>query len=626
MKTTLKTILVWLVGGTLLLGASGSTVADSLLADAFNNLNVTTSDPGYFESQVRGSIMLGSGRMRFQSSTAARPLGINIVPPSLHVGCNGIDWHFGGLSWVNGENIERMLQAAGPAALMYVIKLAINALCEDCAEELGNVIKALQKAANSSMNSCQLGQNLAATALGFASDQYCKNGSAQIGESPNFSAARKLCNGESLFHLKDLGFIKTVKQQALALSGITSDLFGGLFSGSVNPLDMGIGAEKLENNRQQGLGNQSWEALKRAGIVMDPQDIASLNGIVSRPKGRAMYQQSIAFGELFMSAMGAYVRTAPDPGSQKNPKPQDVGATIKSGTTLLGILECGTNYFMGNNTDANGDPLPPKAERVVLDVCNSLFKGQGGGSPGTISASTVSILTCDPNYTNDLFSNETTGLFYFKCFSTVQPHVGKVNLGEWAARDYVQDTLANGTIGMAVARLYSISLKIQGISGPGVMTCSTSVSGAPGATGSTLCPEEIALLENAPFPLYKVVNLAALFPALRPMLFDSYGRILGLMMAQQYILNYLRSARQFASTQAVQGVAQLRLNQELDRQITKIKKGLRKALDRVSSQMQRATILTQQIMRLEQHLRNNIFDRQILGNQAFAQSVSTAAY
>jgi len=601
----------------------------SRLSDAFNNgLNVTTSDPGKFKSQVRSSVMLGSGRMRFGNSSAATPLGINIVPPSLDIGCNGIDWHFGGLSWINGENMERMLKAAGPAALMYIVSLAINALCEDCANVLHKVIEALQKAANSSMNACQLGQGLVDAALGMASDQYCKNGSAQMGEADNFSAARAMCEGNSLFHLKDLGFVKTVNDSIDSLSSMTSDLFHGYFSGSVNPLDQGIGAEKEANSKKMRIGNHAWEALKRVGIVMDPPDIRSLSLTMSEAEALELYKESIAMGELFMSAMNFKVIVTPETEDEES-EAQTFSAQLQP-RDLLGILECGTGYFNNSIVDSSDVALEPAARDIVKDECDRLFaasNADGTSGGGTITAATIQIYVCsdDSSLSTGLISGTENMVYFTKCYSAQQPYVSKINLAKWAKRGYVESVLANGTIGMAVARLYSVSKKIQGIGGAGC-TGNYSISDSPDAGNTTLCPEEIALLENAPFPLYKVVNLAALYPALRKPLFDVYGRIMGLMMAEQYLMNYVRGAQQFATQQPVSSKMGQEIIWQLDEQITSIQDQLKSALDRVGADLERATILTEQINRLEQRLRNDIFNRQILGNQAFSQSVSTAAY
>jgi hypothetical protein len=88
--------------------------------------------------RVRGKEMdtLGGGgiRIRWEDQTYAL---VNVVPPSLKIGCGGIDINLGSLGLLNFDQFGKLFEALmGPAGVMFAAQLALSALCPQCAQTL----------------------------------------------------------------------------------------------------------------------------------------------------------------------------------------------------------------------------------------------------------------------------------------------------------------------------------------------------------------------------------------------------------------------------------------------------------------------------------------------------------
>ena len=87
---------------------------------------------------VKGKEMttLGGGgiRIRWVDETYAF---VNVVPPSLKMGCGGIDINTGSLGLLNFEQYGKLFEALmGPDGVMFAAQLALSALCPQCAQTL----------------------------------------------------------------------------------------------------------------------------------------------------------------------------------------------------------------------------------------------------------------------------------------------------------------------------------------------------------------------------------------------------------------------------------------------------------------------------------------------------------
>lgn len=144
-----------LIGGAVLLSAAP---AKADLASAFDGVLATHSPGTTWEGAGRFGYVGSSGAIRFRQSNITL---FSVTPPSFSAGCGGISWSLGGFDFIDGEELVEFFQAAGQAAAGQVVLLAAKTLCEPCAQTLAYIQELSQAAAQTSMDSCRVGQSLA---------------------------------------------------------------------------------------------------------------------------------------------------------------------------------------------------------------------------------------------------------------------------------------------------------------------------------------------------------------------------------------------------------------------------------------------------------------------------------
>jgi hypothetical protein len=106
--------------------------------------------------KVKGKEMttLGGGgiRIRWQDQTYSL---INAVPPSLKMGCGGIDINLGSLGLLNFEQFGKLFEALmGPAGIMFAAHLALSALCPQCEEVLQQLMNLANQLNHMQISKC----------------------------------------------------------------------------------------------------------------------------------------------------------------------------------------------------------------------------------------------------------------------------------------------------------------------------------------------------------------------------------------------------------------------------------------------------------------------------------------
>ena len=105
--------------------------------DDWINQSVVTG-PDNFKTQKRNYATFGNMSARW--SAQADPL-VSISRPRFKAGCGGIDAYLGGFSFMNYDYLVQKLQRImGPSAAAFAFDIALNTLCEPCA----NAIKAFE--------------------------------------------------------------------------------------------------------------------------------------------------------------------------------------------------------------------------------------------------------------------------------------------------------------------------------------------------------------------------------------------------------------------------------------------------------------------------------------------------
>lgn len=131
--------------------------------DAFKNLlgsqtNVSYTKPGSYSSQARNTFVAGGVDVRFP--TTRTPALYSVTPFSMSAGCSGVSMHFGGLSFISGEEIKTLIENVAQNAEGVAIELVMTVLCGPCAHVMQVMRSLATAAARTALDSCQVARNL----------------------------------------------------------------------------------------------------------------------------------------------------------------------------------------------------------------------------------------------------------------------------------------------------------------------------------------------------------------------------------------------------------------------------------------------------------------------------------
>lgn len=337
------------------------------LGSAFNNLMpnggaVAVNSPGHYQSAARNSFIAGGLEMRFPRKDSSAQL-FSFTPPKVTAGCNGISAFFGGFSFISGQEFEQLVKnIASGAALGFVTMLTLKTLCPQCADVVQQLKNAAQVAARLSIDSCRLGQNIAAKFKG---------------EQTDFTGT--LCgstvSGEGM--VKD--FLEAANDKCKSIAGALDGLQ------EVNPGTKGTSdenkAQAAELACKVGSGNVTWATLGNSRLAND--------------SGGYTYARRI----LIMNMMGAVLRAGnsdvwcetadgkrKEAGeNEKDPNifcaptvaPKDIAGAFMCGTDATALNNLGSptaikycTPFFENGSSANGTASLSGFNKTKLLVCN----------------------------------------------------------------------------------------------------------------------------------------------------------------------------------------------------------------------------------------------------------------
>lgn len=169
--------------------------AGGVLGNSLEKLGVmsTTNRPDVVNDQL-GGFMTG-GSLHTRNNISNENL-MNIQLPSLEMGCGGIDLHLGGLGYINGDQLEKLIKNIGSAAASYGSMLAIKTLSPQVSDVISQ-LEAMARFVNSqNINSCQMGALIAAGAFpktAASQELACNAKNMSNSEMGNYFAARAGC-------------------------------------------------------------------------------------------------------------------------------------------------------------------------------------------------------------------------------------------------------------------------------------------------------------------------------------------------------------------------------------------------------------------------------------------------
>jgi conjugative transfer pilus assembly protein TraH len=236
----------------ILLSFTGKAIAGDALGNSLAKLGIMSNvnRPGIVEDQLGGFVTGGSIHTRNSSSDQQL---FNIQLPSLSMGCGGINLHFGGLGYINGANLQKLIKDIGSASASYGAMLTMKTLSPQVADIISQLESMARFINSQNINSCQMGAQIAS------------------GLFPKTAASQELaCNA------KEMG----------------NSTIGNYFQARANCQDK----DKSASNKDEYQGilgteyNLVYTALKKqdgAIPLAKTEDLMSLSGtLISKPNGK----------------------------------------------------------------------------------------------------------------------------------------------------------------------------------------------------------------------------------------------------------------------------------------------------------------------------------------------------
>lgn len=161
----------------------------------------TINSPGHFSSAARSGFSGGGVELRVPRGGAGPQL-FSVSTPSISAGCNGISMHFGGFSFISGQEFVQLLKnIASGAALGFVSSLVMKTLCPSCEAVVQELRAAAQAAARYAKDACAIGQDWAkkfqdGDGKGTDVPDSCSRSAADSGAASDYSkAVSSICSG-----------------------------------------------------------------------------------------------------------------------------------------------------------------------------------------------------------------------------------------------------------------------------------------------------------------------------------------------------------------------------------------------------------------------------------------------
>ncbi|MCC5609592.1 conjugal transfer protein TraH [Nostoc sp. CHAB 5834] len=452
------------------------------LNDAFKSLlgpetGVAVNAPGRYQSSARSGFSGGGLDVRVPRRNAP-PILFTASTPKVSAGCNGISAHFGGFSFISGEEFVKLLKdIASGAALGFVSALVMKTLCPPCEAIVQELKAAAQLAARLARDSCSIGYkaglDFKAGLLGPSNDASTAL-AAEGGASSNlFKDAQDGYNALGSNMQKVADTIRSARTSFESAVGSTGGSGG----------NSGAGSNQALQCAAAGLfGNQTWRRM------------AALDNSTDEASAQENYKRKL----MLMNVTGALMTLSSN---------QEVKCDLGEGKTWVATKE-ETNKFCPPQLESTklvgffmcGSPSNFKNSSAEYQISDRVSKYCGGFFPPTESDATSQVWTCD-GADRQLAEKDCP---YLKLGDASEIFKGSGFLLE-----------TNRLLREAVKRVRN-NEALNGGSGDAVGT------------------EIVKLINTAPFPLYQAINAAAVYPAATEDLLDS----MSILIAEQFAYAY----------------------------------------------------------------------------------------
>jgi len=406
---------------------------------------------------------------------------ISIAPPTLSAGCGGISLFFGGFSFISGAQLEQLVTEVMQDALGYALQLGIRVLCPMCSDILGELQKLAADAAKASRSSCQLAASLIDSATSHAGL------GAFTGGTSNACSDLSSSQGLSTDYLDAMtsGCQGVTEASAWINTNITT-----LFASS--PAQGSQAAAKQAAQQ----GNPLWASLTLAGYA--DTDVK----------------------EIFLSMEG-FTSHAQAPGDRAPTLHQYPGWGPDSGPILLDLLLYGANPAATAAALPPGSPVSAGLEQAITDENQEDYKDL----PFYLCAGvTGATLAPAPAQTPAL--GGINGIPFLRMCDVPEPGSGGGKTTVLSVATSGGDPLITPT-GLLAYVGTTLTAAVQAI-----------------AAGQPIPAAAIELMQVTPLPVYRMVNIAAVYPDVANQLVANYSQFIGYLIAQSLVRSWIESAAQ----------------------------------------------------------------------------------
>jgi hypothetical protein len=527
------------------------------LSNLIGGADISTTNAGYYSTEARNAFVAGGFSIHFPTDNFQL---INIQPPSFNAGCSGISMFFGGFSFISGAQFSQLVQNIMQAAIGYAIQLAIQTLCPACEAVLQVLQKAAQMANALGNNTCRLakdGVDDLAGALGI--------GAGSKSTIPDIE--QDITSGKS----SECANIKASMGDG---SGFLSSLNSGIcqfaanaYSGIESILNQHSGASQqvMANKLKNSLGNTTYQALHAMGI------------------------QTNAATDILMTLVGTTVDGEPPSGGQSPVQmfpplsPPMKGGTL---TPIVYLYTCGDQpnpgKALGNGGEAAG------FVQNVDEFCANLA-GKAGIGNMLSEIQKYSLYYCSRTEPGSNYTSLPPGL------------QACTNVKTGPVQDVMDGTDGPG---WSSSSQNGFLVDIDNY----LMTAINDVQ-----TGKALGTKAIKLIQAVPFPLYQIIDLAAVYPDVATQLLSNASDVIALMLTEKMIIQV---------THALSQTNTIAKNLSGSDAVLRAESDIQKSQDAITQRILLANNLELQmyseVRQVNRMVQNQVMQEGLMGNEAYA--------
>ncbi len=494
-------------------------------ANAFNSIGGTTTFDrgGSVHSQARSIYSLGGGMTSFQGKRVSL---LAADPPSFSAGCNGISWHFGGFAFISLDEIRQLVEAVAQASLGIAVDLAMQTLCPQCYAVMSKLREMSNMMRNAAADSCRIAQDIG----------------NMMKEQGIFTPTQRTssCSKDAAGKGTASSWMDAVAGQACKLLGDAETKLTTAANDFKSWLKDGTTADGKTPDKEllETTGNMTFKALTALGyengVVKDL--LLSLLGMsVVNPKPEADCKAT--FAQLYGSA--GEMQTRSDVSAADKAVLSNVIATSDAKVVKARVA---TDDVRPADAAASATPATPTPGGTVksLNLCTAPPVLTGMLEVGKV-------LMCGYNVGNEMMlfaRNNIPGSDDSEKFAKLQKtslgtmcdqvaNVDKENPLVYTCRQSEADCMDP-----KMSRLSELiqSNSVNGYTGLAWMVGDALYSGVKAVRDNNRLPDKTKrILNGSGWPLYRLINMAAVYPALAEELLNAYASAI----AAQYALDSL---------------------------------------------------------------------------------------